>query len=99
MKDRRTAVLRKKRSGAIAARRLKFLLTADQTGIPPEVLAMLRDDICRVISRYMDVDASGMELRVRYSHGELSGEDSADRSAVLCTAIPVRNLRLKGIIT
>ncbi len=99
MRGRRTAVLRKKRSGAIAARRLKFLLTADQTGIPPEVLAMLRGDICRVISRYVDVDASGMELRVRCSHGESPGEETADSPAVLYTAIPVRNLRLKGTIT
>ncbi len=91
----RTSVLRRKRSGAIAANRLKALLAADQTGFPPEVLEMLKDDLLRVISRYMDVDAQRMELRVRRSDGAESGDEDP---AALYTVIPVRSLRLKGTI-
>ena len=97
MRYSRTSVLRRKRSGAIAAKRLKSLLAADQTGFPPEVLEMLKDDLFRVISRYMDADASRLELFVRRSD-ETASEEEDGCPAALYTVIPVRSLRLKGTI-
>ncbi len=90
--DRRTA-LRKGRSGEIAARRLKFLLTADKTGFPPETLAMIRNDIYRVVSRYVDVDFGQMELHLGRPK---SAPDGPDICPALCAVIPVRSFRLKG---
>ena len=98
MRNRRTAVRKRNRSGAIAAKRLRFLLAADQTGFPPEVLAMLKGDLCRVLSRYVDVDASGLELSVRRTDGNTT-EEGVDFPAALYTVIPVRSLRLKGTVT
>lgn len=97
MEHRRSALLRRKRSGAIAAKRLRFLLAADQSGFPPETLAMLKDDVCRVISRYVDVDAAQMEVRIRRPEGRTDYEDGEGRGLpALCAIVPVKSLRLKG---
>ena len=59
---------------------------------------MLRDDICRVVLRYLDADASQMEVCIRRPESRCAGaENSAGDLPVLCTVIPVRSFRLKGI--
>ena len=57
--------LRKKRSGEVARKRLKLLLVADKTGCTPELLEMLKSDLCHVISKYLEVNAREMEVGVR----------------------------------
>ncbi len=83
--DRRPAAPQKRRSGEIARRRLKFLLTADETGFPPETLEMLRDDICRTVSKYMEVDSAQIEMRVR--NGLMPA---------LYTVIPIKSPLVRG---
>ncbi len=85
--DRRLALAYRNRSGEIARRRLKFLLTADKTGFSPETLEMLREDICRAVSKYMDVDPGQIEMRVR--NGLLP---------VLYAAIPIKGPFVRGTI-
>ncbi len=98
MRQIRSAPLWRQRSGAVAAQRLRLLLAADESGFPPETLAMLRDDICRVVLRYLDADASQMEVCIRRPESRCAGaENSAGDLPVLCTVIPVRSFRLKGI--
>ncbi len=97
MEHRRSAALRRGRSGAVAARRLRSLLAADQSGFPPETLEMLKNDMCRVISRYLDVDAAQMEVRIRrQGRPAMTGGDESDCFPALCTVIPVKDFRLKG---
>ncbi len=98
MEHIRSASPYRKCSGEVAAKRLRFLLAADRSGFPPETLAMLREDICRVISRYLDVDASQMEVRIRRPVGR-NAEDRlyAGDLPALCAVIPLKSFRLKGI--
>ncbi|MBE7722766.1 MAG: cell division topological specificity factor MinE, partial [Lacrimispora celerecrescens] len=50
-------VFRKKNSGEIARNRLKLLLVADKADCSPEIMQMIKDDMVRVVSRYMDIDS------------------------------------------
>jgi cell division topological specificity factor len=84
--------LRKKRSGEIARNRLKLLLVADKMGCSPELLEMLKSDMCYSISKYMDVDLSEMEMGIRESL--FRGSD--DTIPTLYTYIPIHSLTYKG---
>ncbi len=79
-----------RRSGDIARDRLKFLMITDKTGITPELLDMLRNDLCRSISRYMDIAPEDLEVTVE------SPGRKREPLPVLCTRIPVKNLNFKG---
>ena len=77
--------IRRERSGSVARRRLKILLAADQTGCSPE---MLKSDLCRVVSRYMEVDSDRMEVRVE----RMPLPGYAQDMPALCANIPIRRL-------
>ena len=84
--------LRKRRSGEVARHRLKLLLTADKTGCSPELLEMLKRDLCHVISRYMEINAEEMEIRVQ----KIALQGSNDTMPALYANIPIRSLSYKG---
>lgn len=88
----RISAVRKRRSGDIARKRLKFLLITDRTGIAPEILDMLKRDLYRVISRYMDVEPGELEVIVK----NVSAREDAGILPVLYTRIPIKNLNCKG---
>jgi cell division topological specificity factor len=84
--------IRRKRSGEIARNRLKLLLVADKAGCSPELLEMLKSDMCCSISRYMAVDQNEMEMGIKETlfHG------SSDTIPTLYTYIPIHSLTYKG---
>ena len=43
------------RSGNVAKDRLKLLLVSDRANCSPEIMEAIKNDIIKVISRYMDV--------------------------------------------
>ena len=90
----RISGLRKKRSGAIAAKRLKLLLITDKTGVDPELLDMLKADLCGVVSRYMDVNADEVEVMVK----NRSYRENSGLFQVLCLQLPIKSLKCKGIL-
>jgi cell division topological specificity factor len=51
-----------KKSGEIAKERLKLVLIQDRASVSPEVMDKLKNEIITVISKYMDVNKSGMEI-------------------------------------
>lgn len=86
-------ILTKRTSGSIAKRRLQFLLVSDRAGCTPEILEMLKDDMIKVISKYMEIDTDGLEIKI--TQVEEKGTDK--RLPVLYASIPVRVLLTKGI--
>lgn len=46
----------------IAKERLRMVLVHDRTQVAPHIMEAIREDIVKVISRYMDVDESNMEV-------------------------------------
>lgn len=76
----------KSNSGEIARSRLKLLLVSDQSGINPGIIGMIRDDLVRVLSRYAQIDAGAVELR-------LIRPEKDGKQAFLITAVfPVRQI-------
>lgn len=57
-------LFRRKRSGQIAKDRLKILLISDRINCSPEVMNMIKKDIAKVISRYIQIDPGKMEIQV-----------------------------------
>lgn len=81
----------KKMSGAVARKRLKLLLLSDKTDFPPELLDKMKDDMIRVISKYMEIEADGIELQI-LGPGTSVGPSPG---SVLKASIPLRILPTK----
>ena len=88
MKKRLFHILTGRNSGNIAKKRLEFLLIADRAGCTPEILEMLKNDMIKVISRYMMIDPEQLEVKDHKRVGE--------KLPVLYASIPVRELLVKG---
>ena len=82
MKKRLFHILTGRNSGNIAKKRLEFLLIADRAGCTPEILEMLKNDMIKVISRYM---------MIHMDHKRVG-----EKLPVLYASIPVRELLVKG---
>lgn len=86
-------LFRKKNSGEIARNRLKLLLVADKAECSPEIMQMIKDDMIRVVSRYMDIDSDAIEIQMK-KHKQ---PDCERFIPVLYANIPIRDVPDKGI--
>jgi cell division topological specificity factor len=57
-------ILGRKPSANLAKERLQLVLIHDRSKLSPGVLADLRDEIIEVISRHVEIDASGVKLQM-----------------------------------
>ncbi len=73
----------RKDSKDTAKQRLKLVLMHDRSVISPEVLEMLRRDIVAVISKYLEVDAAGIDCK-------LSSEEDV---SALSVSVPVNGMK------
>ena len=55
---------RRKSSCQIAKDRLKILLISDRGNCSPEMMELIKNDIAKVISKYMKIDADNMEIQI-----------------------------------
>ena len=65
----------RRNSKEVAKDRLKLLLVSDRTDCSADMLEMIKNDIIQVISRYMEIDADGLN-RI--------GTPQRKRSGVIC---------------
>lgn len=84
-------ILTKKNSGFIAKKRLQFVLIADRAGCTPEILEMIKDDMIKAISKYMEIDTNGMEIKIT----QVEDRGCPERLPVLYVSMPVRVLLTK----
>ena len=54
--------LRKKTSGNTAKDRLKLVLVSDRANCSPETMELIKNDIIKVISKYMEIDTDGLDI-------------------------------------
>ena len=85
--------LTKKNSGTIAKRRLQFVLIADRIGCTQEILEMIKDDMIKAISKYMEIDTTGLEIKIT----QVEDGEKSEKVPVLYISVPVRVLLTKGI--
>lgn len=55
---------KRKSSGDVAKDRLKLLLVSDRANCSPDVMELIKNDIIKVISKYMEIDAEGLVSRL-----------------------------------
>lgn len=67
----------------IAKNRLRLVLVHDRSSIAPQTWEALKEDLIRVISTYMEIDQSAMEVDLQRDQD----------SVALVASIPVRRMK------
>lgn len=82
---------RKKSSGSVAKDRLKLVLVSDRANCSPELMEQIKNDIINVISKYVEIDAEGLDIKIAQTESE------GDNGSVpaLFANIPIRDLKAK----
>ncbi len=73
----------------IAKERLKLVLIHDRVNCSTQVLEMLKTDIIRVISNYMEIDEEELDIQIT----QTQSEDSNGNVPMLYANIPIKSMR------
>ncbi len=80
--------LNNKNSGDVAKDRLKFVLVSDRANCSPEVMEKIKNDIINVISKYMEIDAEGLDIQIT----QTESENNNGTVPALYANIPIKEL-------
>ena len=72
----------------VAKDRLRLVLIHDRTNCSPDMLERMKADLIKVISNYLEIDESDVDLQI--SKGELDGETGAP---ALQANIPIKSIK------
>ncbi len=86
-------LFKKKNSGDIARDRLKLLLVSDRANCSPEVMEKIKNDIIQVISKYMEIDAEGLDIQIT----QTESEGNNGNVPALYANIPIKDMRHSSI--
>ncbi|HCS72772.1 MAG TPA: cell division topological specificity factor MinE [Clostridiales bacterium] len=79
------------KSKDIAKERLKLVLLHDRANVSPKFLEMIKSDISKVISNYMEIDDAGFDLRL----SRIEQDDDSYASALVAN-IPIKRMKNAG---
>ncbi|NLA85565.1 MAG: cell division topological specificity factor MinE [Clostridiales bacterium] len=79
------------KSKDIAKERLKLILIHDRANVSPKFLDMIKGDIIKVISNYMEIDEAGMDIKLSRIERENDNYSSA-----LIANIPIKRMKKIG---
>ncbi|QGU94914.1 cell division topological specificity factor MinE [Clostridium bovifaecis] len=74
-------------SKEVAKDRLKLILIHDRANVSPELLEMMKSDILNVISKYVIIDDSEVDVRLTRA------EEVESSSPALIASIPIKKMR------
>ena len=83
---------RSKNSKDVAKERLKLVLIHHRANVSPQFLEMLKSEIIKVITNYMDVDESALDIQLTRT----KSDDGESIVPALYANIPIRNIRNSG---
>lgn len=83
---------KQKNSKDVAKERLKLVLIHDRANVSPQFLEMLKSEIIKVITNYMDVDESALDIQLT----KTKSDDGENYVPALYASIPIRNIRNSG---
>lgn len=78
----------------IAKERLKLVLIHDRANVSPQFLEMIKGELIKVISDYMEIDEEGLEIKLTRTKREI--DDST--VPALVANIPIKRMKDKGSI-
>lgn len=81
-------IFRRKNSREIAKDRLKILLISDRVNCSTEMMEMIKNDIAKVISKYMKIDTQSMEIQI----SKTSSKGRNLKNPILYANIPIIDL-------
>lgn len=81
-----------KSSKDVAKERLKLVLIHDRANVSPQFLEMVKGEIIKVISHYMEVDESALDIQLTRT----KSEDGERMVPALVANIPIRNVKNSG---
>lgn len=70
-------------SKQIAKERLRLVLVHDRVNVSPSLLEALKVDLLEVISKYMEIEETGLEVNL----------DKSENSVALIANIPVKRMK------
>ncbi len=73
----------------VAKDRLKLVLIHDRVNCSTQILEMLKNDIIRVISNYMEIDEEGLDIQIT----QTLSEENNGNVPVLLANIPIKSMR------
>ena len=76
-------------SGSVAKDRLKLVLVHDRMNCSSQILEMLKTDIIKVISNYMEIDEEELDIQIT----QTQSEDHNGTVPVLYANIPIKSMR------
>lgn len=82
---------KKKTSSNVAKDRLKLVLVSDRAGCSPEIMEQIKNDIIAVISRYVEIDQEGLDIKITQTESE--GNNGV--VPALFANIPIKDLKNK----
>ncbi len=80
---------KKKSSSEVAKDRLKLLLISDRTTCSTEVMELIKNDIIKVISKYMEIDSDGLDIQIT----QTDSDDGHGKVPALYANIPIRDMK------
>ena len=82
-------LFKRKSSGDIAKDRLKLVLVSDRAHCSPDVMEMIKNDIIQVISKYMEIDAEGLDIQIT----QTESEGNNGNVPALYANIPIKDMK------
>lgn len=81
-------IFKKDNSKNVAKERLKLVLISDRLNSSSAIIEQMKMDIIKVISKYMDIDETDIDLQITDEDGEEGHKVSAN--------FPLKNLKNSG---
>ena len=73
--------------------RLKLVLVSDRSACSPEIMERIKNDIIEVLSKYVEIDQDGLDIKITQSEGD--GLDERSGPALFAN-IPIRTIRQRN---
>ena len=65
------------------------MLVSDRAGVSPEMMEQMKNDIIKVITKYIEIEEDGLEIKVSQTESELHNGNVP----VLYANIPIKDMK------
>lgn len=80
---------KQEQSKNVAKERFKLVLVHDRADLSPKFLDMIKSDIIRVISEYVDIDEEGLDIKLT----RMKKEGTSSTISALVANIPITKVK------